>query len=247
MDKQRRRTLRLLAGATAAVALAAGIAPASWAAPARTGRERRIGIIGAGQVGSTLGRLWIESGHRVMFASRHPDRLGGLVAELGERAGAGSPAEAARFGEIVLLAVPYGALPQLGRDLAPLLRGKPVLDATNPYRWRDGEAADLAERQGVGLTSAGYFPDAHLVRGFNSIDASAVAGNAHKASPAIGIPLAGDDQAALEEVSALVRDAGFEPVVAGPLASARLFQPGTPLFRQVMSAERLRSRLDEQR
>lgn len=247
MDRQRRRTLRLLVGAALSIASAAGSVPASWAAAPASGQVRKIGIIGAGQVGSTLGRLWIESGHQVMFASRHPDRLGELVTELGARASAGSPADAARFGDVILLAVPYGALPQLGRDLAPLLRDKTVLDATNPYPWRDGDAARLAERQGAGVTSAGYFPGAHLVRGFNSIDASAVASNARMASPAIGIPLAGDDRAALATVSALVRDAGFEAVIVGPLASARLFQPGTPLFRQVMTPARLRSRLDESR
>lgn len=248
MDTQRRKVLRFLSGMMLALTCASANMPASWAAtPTQKQQLPKIGIIGAGQVGSTLGRLWIDSGHQVLFSSRHPNQLDELVSELGKRASAGSPADAARFGDIILLAVPYGALPQLGRDLAPLLRGKVILDATNPYPWRDGDPARLAEQQGAGVTSASYFPGAQLVRGFNSIDASAVASNANKTSPTIGIPLAGDDQAALAAASALVKDAGFEPVVVGPLASARLFQPGTALFQQVMTPAQLHSRLGASR
>lgn len=204
---------------------------------------RRIGIIGAGNVGGTLGRLWAQAGHKILFSSRHPDELQGLVASLGAAARAGTPRQAAEFGDAILLAVPCGALPQIGHDLAPVLAGKVVLDACNPYAWRDGAAAQLAEQDRSGIASAHFFPGARLVRGFNSIDASAVASEAHRAPPRAAIPIAGDDAGALSVVASLVRDAGFDPVIAGPLSAARKFEPGAPLFEQRLTASELQQRL----
>ena len=89
----------------------------------------RIGIIGTGNIGGALARLWVEAGHEVMMSSRNPERLQPLASELGERARVGTPREAAAFGEVILLAVPYGATPQVGRDYASELAGKVVLDA----------------------------------------------------------------------------------------------------------------------
>src|SRR5436190_18050064 len=91
-------------------------------------RPMKIGIIGAGHIGGTLAKLWVAAGHEVLVSSRHPDELAPLVKELGPKARAGTPAEAARFGEVVLVSVPYGALPQVGRDLREALAGKIVLD-----------------------------------------------------------------------------------------------------------------------
>jgi predicted dinucleotide-binding enzyme len=84
----------------------------------------RIGIIGAGMIGSTLAKLWVDAGHDVRLASRHPEELQPVVERLGERASAGAPQDAAAFGEVVLLTVPLKAVPDLARDLAPLLVGK---------------------------------------------------------------------------------------------------------------------------
>src|SRR6266496_5732563 len=92
-------------------------------------------------IGSTLAKLWVEAGHEVRLASRHPEQLQPLVESLGKKASAGTPAEAAKFGEVVMLTVPLGAIPDLARDLAPLLSGKVVLDTGNAYEGRDGERA----------------------------------------------------------------------------------------------------------
>lgn len=104
----------------------------------------RIGIIGTGNIGSALAKLWVDAGHQVMISSRHPERLQSLADELGERARVGTPREAAAFGEVILLAVPYGATPQVGRDYARELAGKVVLDAGNPRPGRDGPMAEEA-------------------------------------------------------------------------------------------------------
>src|ERR1700682_354748 len=101
----------LATAALAIVALAAAGTPPQPAAPLK------IGIIGAGHIGGTLALLWVQAGHEVLVSSRHPEQLKGLVSSLGPRARAGTPREAALFGAVVLILVPYGALPQIGRDL----------------------------------------------------------------------------------------------------------------------------------
>src|SRR5690348_885204 len=126
----------------------------------------RIGIIGAGMIGSTVAKLWVDAGHEVRLASRHPDRLEPLVSRLGTRASAGTPLDAARFGEVVMLTVPLAAAPELARDLAPALAGKVVLDTGNAYEKRDGAAARESRQHPAG--SAGWaaekFPGARWVK-----------------------------------------------------------------------------------
>ena len=210
------------------------------------GAPVKVGIIGSGNIGGTLGTLWAKAGHPVMFSSRNPDSLKGLAQAAGPNASTGTPAQAAAFGDAVLVAVPYKAMPQIGHDLADALRGKPVLDATNATAGRDGAeiAGDVGQR-GIGVVSAGYFPGAHLVRVFNSIGAAKIAHDNHRAEP-IALPLAGDDAAALAVAQQLVRDAGFDPVVVGGLAMATKFQMGTPGYaasQDELTAAALRQRL----
>ena len=93
----------------------------------------RIGIVGAGMIGSTVAKLWADAGHDVRLASRHPDDLTGLVARIGSHASAGTPADAATFGDVVVLTVPLKAVPSLGHALAAILAGKIVVDTGNAY------------------------------------------------------------------------------------------------------------------
>jgi len=197
----------------------------------------KIGIIGAGKIGGTVGVLWAKAGHLVRFGTRHPQSLGPLLAEAGPNASAGSPEEAARFGETVFCSVPYGAWPSLAPALAPLVSGKVVLDSGNPYPERDGAFAReaIAAGEGAGVPVARLLRGTRLVRAFNSVYFKTLQTEAHRSGDRVGIPLAGDDAAALDVAARLVRDAGFEPVVAGPLASARSFDPGTPVYNTGMS------------
>ena len=191
-----------------------------------------IGIIGAGKIGGTVGVLWAKAGHLVRFGTRHPESLGPLLAEAGPNAAAGSPDDAARFGEVVFCSVPYGAWPSLAPAIAPLVSGKVVLDSGNPYPGRDGDfaRAAIAAGEGAGVPVARLLPGARFVRAFNSVYFKTLQTEAHRAGDRVGIPLASDDAAALDAAQRLVRDAGFEPVVVGPLASARSFDPGTPVY-----------------
>src|SRR5881394_3855327 len=203
----------------------------------------RIGIIGTGKIGGTLAELWVKAGHEVLISSRHPDELQGLARTLGPKARVGSPKEAAVFGEVVLISVPYGALPQVGKDLQNELKGKVVLDTGNPYPERDGEMAVEARRKGTGVASAEFLPGVRLVRAFNAINSGDLASEAHRSGERIAIPLAGDDSQALEVAQRLVRDAGFEPVVVGPLSRAREFDVGTAVYTRLMTARELRRAL----
>src|SRR5437868_14825432 len=112
----RRRMLLRLAGAAGAVV---GFAALPLAARSATdaARKLKIGVVGSGRIGGTLGGLWVKAGHDVMFSSRDLEHDKALAASLGPAARAGTPRDAVAFGEVVLIAVPYAALPQLGKDL----------------------------------------------------------------------------------------------------------------------------------
>jgi predicted dinucleotide-binding enzyme len=235
------------AGVAALAALLAyfGTAPAA-AAPepaARADAPLKIGIIGTGEIGGTLARLWVAAGHEVLVSSRHPDQLKGLAAALGPRARVGTPRDAAVFGEVVVVSVPYGALPQVGHDLKAELAGKIVLDTCNPYPSRDGEMAVEARRLSTGVADPQFLPGVRLVRAFNAINSGDLASEAHRAGEPIAIPLAGDDAQALAVAQRLVRDAGFAPVVVGPLSRAREFDVGTSVYTRLLTAPQLRQAL----
>jgi predicted dinucleotide-binding enzyme len=203
----------------------------------------KIGVIGTGNIGSNLAALWARAGHELVISSRHPDELRDLARSLGPKARVGTPREAAAFGEVVLISVPYMALPQIGRDLRRELAGKVVLDTCNPYPERDGVMADEARRKGTGVASAEYLPGTRLVRAFNAIYYGNLKSQAHRSGERVAIPLAGDDASALAVAERLVRDAGFDPVVVGPLPRAREFDVGTKVYTEVLTARQLRKEL----
>ena len=182
----------------------------------------------------------MKAGHEVMFSAREIGEVKELVAGLGPRARAGTPREAAAFGEAVLISVPYSALPQIGRDLAAELKGKAVLDTCNPIQGRDGDMAVAARAKGTGVASVEFLPGVRLVRAFNCVGYSSMRSEAHRAGERLAIPLAADDRAALNIAIRLVEDAGFEPVVVGPLARAKEFDVGTPVFGRALTARELR-------
>jgi len=230
-----------------ALALTVSAAPSSAGAAdtpaAQPSAPLKIGIIGTGHIGGTLATLWVGAGHEVLMSSRHPQELQALAHSLGARAHVGTPREAAQFGPVVLISVPYGALPQVGRDLKSDLAGKIVLDTGNPYPERDGPMAVEARRKGTGVASAEFLPGVRLVRAFNAINSGDLRSEAHRKGAPIAIPLAGDDPQALQVAEQLVKDAGFAPVVVGPLSRAREFDVGTPVYTRLMTEPQLRQAL----
>jgi len=222
------------------VAVAATLASLPRAARPADDKPMQIGVIGSGRVGGTIGGLWVKAGYQVMFSAREIGEVKELVAGLGPRARAGTPREAAAFGEVVLVSVPYSALPQIGRDLAAELKGKAVLDTCNPIQGRDGEMAVAARAKGTGVASVELLPGVRLVRAFNCVGYTSMRSEAHRAGERLAIPLAADDEAALKIAIRLVQDAGFEPVVVGQLTRAREFDVGTPVFGRALTARELR-------
>jgi predicted dinucleotide-binding enzyme len=218
--KQRRREFLVIAGA----AIAASVAPL----PVLAHGKMKIGIVGSGNVGSNIGASWVRAGHEVMFSSRDIEHDKALAEKLGAGARAGSPREAAAFGEVVMISVPYHALPSVGKDLADVLKGKIVIDTNNPFTHRDGQTGKWALEEGAGLASKQLLPGTRLVRAFNAIPAARM-GTAYQEPGRIGMPIASDDPQAVEAVSQLIREVGYEPVLIGGLEKGKYLMPGTPL------------------
>jgi predicted dinucleotide-binding enzyme len=194
-------------------------------------------------MGGTLAELWAKAGHEVMIASRHPQELAAQARAIGPNARVGTASEAAAFGSVVLIAMPYGQWPQISAEIKSQTVGKTVIDLTNPYPDRDGPMAEQARKEGTGVADPKYLPGAHLVRAFNSIIYTDLQSTAHRPGAPVAVPIAGDDKQALAVTSQLVRDAGFEPVMVGPLTSAARFDVDTPVYVKIMTAAELRQRL----
>jgi hypothetical protein len=236
LNPDRRRLLG--AGGAVLVTVAMGRA----AVAQTSGAKVKIGVIGSGHIGGTIGGLWVKAGHPVLFSSRHPEELKSMVEGLGPLAKAGSVADALDFGEVILVAVPYKAIPELAKDYGPKFAGKIVIDPANAVARRDGEdlLAETKEKT-IGLTTEAYLKGSHVVRAFNSMGVANFASQAHRSGELMAIPMAGDDAHAVEVASQLVRDAGFDPVVV-PLKRAQEFAQGGPLYGQQLTAKELRQR-----
>jgi len=226
--------------------LLTGVAIAISAALPRSAKAQpklKIGFIGAGKIGGTLARLWTQAGYQVMLSARDLGPVRKLATRLGPNAHVGSPAEAAAWGDVVVVTVPYGALPQIGHDYAAQLKGKVVLDTCNPYIERDGDMAKEALEKGTGVMDPIYLPGTRLVRAFNAISYLDLGNKAHRAGELIGIELAADDASALDVAKRLVTDAGFEPVVVGGLATAKRFDHGSAIYPKTLPANQMRAEL----
>jgi hypothetical protein len=198
-----------------------------WPANAAEGK-RKIGIVGSGKVGGAIGGTWVKAGHEVMFSSRHIEHDRTLAAMLGRGAYAGTPREAAEFGEVLMISVPYHALPAVREELGELLKDKIVIDTCNPFVWRDGELAEWAREKGAGLASLELLPGARIVRAFNAIGYVNM-GKAYEQPGRVGMPFASDDSGAVKVVEPLIRDVGYEPVFVGGMEMGKYLMPGTPL------------------
>lgn len=201
----------------------------------------KIGILGAGNIGATAARLFIAAGHEIAVSnSRGPDSLKSLTRELGPHAHAMTIQDAARFGDVILLAVPWRA-PEALPD-ADLLRGKIVIDAMNPYR-PDGGFYDLG-----GSTSSELvlerMPGARLVKAFNTIYYVHLAGRGRKDLPSDDrhtIYVAGDDEEAKRVVAQLIEEIGFTAVDTGSLhEGGRIQEPDSPIYNQTYNGREAR-------
>jgi predicted dinucleotide-binding enzyme len=183
----------------------------------------KIGVLGAGNIGGTLGRRWADAGHEVLFGVRDPNsaKVQALLQQIGSNAKAGSPAEAAAFGDVVLLAVP-NASAQDAIQQAGDLTGKVLIDATNRMDSATPMAAEVAR----------WAKGARVVKAFNSSGFVNYADSRYGDHSADNF-LCGDDPDAKAIVAGLSRDIGLEPVDAGPLANAALLESLAKLWVQL--------------
>jgi 8-hydroxy-5-deazaflavin:NADPH oxidoreductase len=191
----------------------------------------KIAIIGAGHVGAALGANWAGKGHDVFFGVRDPktEKTQGLLAKIGGKARAGSPAEAAAFADVIVLSTPWPATEAAIRSMGDL-KGKIVLDATNPLaRGPDGISLEIGHTTSAGEKVQGWAAGASVYKTLNTN------GFANMANPVFnGIKsimfVAGDDAANKPKVIDLVGELGFDVVDAGPLRNARLLEAHAMLW-----------------
>ena len=182
----------------------------------------KIAVLGAGRVGSTVGRLWHGAGHDVTFAARHATRPRALAAELGERAHEASVADAVAAAEVVLVAVPGPAVTDVLQAVGPL-DGRIMIDAANSFGQQQMTLRSLADA----------FPRARWARAFNSLSVDVMADDNHREPPWVMF-LSGDEEAK-PVVAQLIRDAGFDPFDLGGIDDSGLQDLGGPLWLTILT------------
>ena len=190
-----------------------------------------VGLIGSGNIGSTVARLAVDAGHDVVLSnSRGPETLKDLVEELGPHARAATAAEAAEAGDVVVVTVPLKAYRDV--PVAPLA-GKVVIDTNNYYPERDGHFPELDdESTTVSELLQAHLPESHVVKAFNNIVAAHLGELARPAGAAdrSALAIAGDDADAKATVTTLLDSFGYDTVDAGPLAEGWRFQRDTAAY-----------------
>ena len=213
--------------------------------PERLENAATIGILGAGKVGTVLGRLFIAAGYRVLIASsKPPEKIALTIEVLVPGAVATTAEEVARNSDFVILALPLGKYRSIP---VPLLAGKLVLDAMN-YWWEiDGHRDDLNDpRVSTSELVQELLPASTVIKAFNhmgyhDLDEGPVSAGAPGRK---AIAIAGDSPEALDVVSGLVDAVGFDPVVAGTLRDSIALQPGAALFGANFTADAVREALE---
>ena len=205
----------------------------------------KIGIVGSGNIGGTLGILLAKAGYEIIYSSRHPETLKDLVRTAGPKTCAGTVAEAIAFGDVVVLSVPLKALPEFDAKTKEALKGKIVIDTSNPYPERDGAIAEEARKEpgGMGVFVSRLLPGARIVRTFNTVYFEDLKKTVTKGGEKIGIPIAGDDQEAMNAAGELVEHAGLDPVVVGGLSTSKLFDVGTAVYATSAPARVIREKI----
>lgn len=206
-----------------------------------------IGIIGAGHIGATTARLFLDAGHEIAISnSRGPETLRDLIAELGPKAQAMTPDDAARFGEVVLLAIPLKDYTTLPVDP---LRGKVVIDAMNYYPKRDGQFPQLdSGEQASSEMVAAHLSGAQVVKAFNTIWFEHLKTRGNKSVPVEQrrvIPISADDDAAKQVVARLIEEIGFGSYDMGTLRESQAQQPDAPIYNKDVTVAEARAIVEQ--
>ena len=198
----------------------------------------KIGILGSGNIGGALGRTWAAAGHTVMFSgSRDQAKLAALAQQAGHGASWGTLEEAAAFGEVVLLALLWPQVVEALPQLAPVLEGKILIDASNPLT-PDFVHLAIGHSDSGGETVARQLPGVRVVKAYNSVGANII-GSASKQFGNVTAPtlfFCGDDAGAKQTVAGLIAASGFEPFDVGALSTARFLEPLEQLWVEILKS-----------
>jgi len=206
-------------------------ADASGQDPATVSTSETIAMIGTGNVGETLGKLWAAAGHTIIYGSRTPDneQVRALVEETGHGATAATQAEAAARADIVVIPIPPGAIPEVIAALGDL-QGKIVIDPTNFVGFEDGFTTSPRDpRLSLARQVQDLAPGATVVKALNTLNYTIMEDPSRAGGP-VTVPIAGDDPAAKARVARLVDDLGLEPLDVGPLAAAQYLEEMLRLY-----------------
>lgn len=210
----------------------------------------KIGIIGSGNIGGNAGLHFAKAGHEVLFSSRNPEKLSHLSSEAGPKAGTGTPEDAAQFSDIIVLSVPYRAIPELAETLRGKLKDKIIIDTCNPYPGRDGAIAEVVRgnrsRRQSQLTVE-QFPQSHIVKALNTIYFVHLKEYAFREpGNRIALPIAGNDVAAKQTVTRLFDQIGFDTVDIGTIADSRPMEVDDILYNKPMNSFQIKAILEQE-
>lgn len=208
---------------------------------------KKVGIIGSGNIGGNLGLHLAKAGYQVMFSSRHPEQLQELSGQAGPNASIGTIREAAEFGGIIVISIPFWAMKDLSKEILPLVKDKVIVDTTNPYPERDGELGQQVRDSPKGSTEFvnDLFPSAQVTKAFNTIYYKNLINHAFKpVGERFALPYSGDDEQAVKALASLIEDIGFGGVYVGKLSESKITDPDQPLYNKQMNVEAVENMLN---
>ncbi|MDZ7829534.1 MAG: NAD(P)-binding domain-containing protein [Halofilum sp. (in: g-proteobacteria)] len=219
-DGKARAALLLLCVVVLALPGGIGRAADDLSDPAST----TIAMVGAGDMGSALGRLWAAAGYQVIFSSRHPEALDPVVEAAGHGAEAAPVGEAVRRADIICLAVPYKAEPSIAERHGEAMKGKVLVNVDNALAYRDGDIAQEAEAVGEAIYSARLFEGTRFIRAFNLKAAYSFPDPDEVDSAEFEMPWTTNDESVRPIAEALIRATGGAPVYEGGLENAKEYR-----------------------
>lgn len=193
----------------------------------------KIGVIGSGGIGGTVGTLWAKAGHEVLFSSRNPETLSPLVTAAGSNASAGTIAAAASFADVILLAVYYWTTAD-ALAAAGSLDGKVIIDATNPYSRNEAGQIQRVPDVSSALELAQRVPHAKIVKAYNTLPTATLANEHHRADPYV-LFYSGDDADAKAIAAQLIADSGFVGIDLGGLEQVVQQEPDGKFYNKPMT------------
>ena len=201
----------------------------------------KVGVIGAGAIGGTVGKLWADAGHDVLFSSRHPENLTDVVSAAGVRARAGTVRQATEFADVLLFSMYYQTMDEAIAEMGAL-EDKTVIDAINAYVRDESGEWELLDGVSAARELAEKLPQVKLVKAYNTLPVATLADDHHRSDRYV-LPYCGDTADAKAVVAKLIEDSGFEPLDLGDFAEVGHQEPGGELFAKTLTLDEARKAL----